>query len=89
MSKEPVPSGVPRCPRCAWRYCITAQCRPDAPVPRCDSAGGCHVHAICARCGFEWVSAGEVPLALRTPEQIAISIGDAFEGIVGRKTKLD
>lgn len=85
MSEESAAYGVPRRPRCESQGCITLRCEPNAPVKNCPSLAGCHEHAICSRCGFEWISAGEVPPALRTPKQIAISVDAAFEEIVKRR----
>jgi hypothetical protein len=76
-----------RCPRCESRGCMTVRCEPAVPVQTCPSPTGYHEHAICPRCGFEWISAGEVPPVLRAPTQVAISIGDAFEAIVGAKER--
>jgi hypothetical protein len=55
------------CPRCESRGCMTVRCEADAPVQDCPGRASRHEHTICIRCEFEWISAGEVPPALRTP----------------------
>ena len=84
MSAEAAHYALTRCPRCESRGCAMLQCKRNAPVRSCPSPTGHHEHSICLLCGFERISAGEVPPALRAPTQMEISIEDAFEFIVGR-----
>jgi hypothetical protein len=85
MTEEPATYAPVRCPRREFHGCMTVRCERDVLVQGCPGRADCHEHTICARSGFEWISAGQVLPALRTPEQMAISIGAAFEEIVGRR----
>ena len=83
MTEDPTTYGTPKCPRCNDRHPAIFRCMPSQSVKGCESPAGVNEHSICARCGFEWISAGEIPPVMRTPTQLAISIGAAFEEIVG------
>ncbi len=82
MAEGPARYDAPSCPRCEYRYCVTMRCEPTAPVKGCPSVTDCHTHAVCPRCGFEWICAGDVPPALRTQQQVEITIRAIFDAIV-------
>ncbi len=80
-------AGMSHCPRCESHGCVTVRCEPGAPMQGCPGGVGSHTHTICARCGFHWISAGEIPRAMRTMRQLEISISHTFDHIVGLRAR--